>query len=451
MFSPQSADAASRISARASTTAPMYSEVVTFKGFTTPSGVRTVRLQKKSSGRWVTIKSLRTSSSGRYTFKTAFNRATYVRVHAPATRSRRGLTSSTITIRPVSQRLTASALPGIVQQGTSPSSSDGAREVVAARITPARTGRYVVVEQLVDGAWKRLVATRSDSRGNATLRAALADVPTRVVALAWRGAPAKVIDVATNRWSQVHNSEFNEPVGGVNNLPSPWAVRQEGLRSTGNPCAPSHGDAVAMTGQTLKLSVIPNPLLGKTCKAGSYGSFYPGKSGHVGTDVKAPRFLFKYGIAAARIKHHKRQGQHGGFWLQRGGDAANLQAGAEIDTVEYFGDGRTDGGIQQVLHYLDSTGKNVTLGGANKNTSRALASATDSWSGAYHVFSVEWTPRHYIYRIDGIETFRITNRGISTVPEFLVLSLTPSAYEMPRGYGTTQSMNVDWVNVWQTN
>src|SRR5690606_31900979 len=61
-------------------------------------------------------------------------------------------------------------------------------------------------------------------------------------------------------------------------------------------------------------------------------------NGHIGTENK---FSFKYGVAAARIKFPKAEGQHGAFWLQpqtRVATSVNPKlTGAEIDIIESFG------------------------------------------------------------------------------------------------------------------
>ncbi|MGI8901902.1 MAG: hypothetical protein ACR2HA_13445, partial [Nocardioides sp.] len=74
----------------------------------------------------------------------------------------------------------------------------------------------------------------------------------------------------------------------------------------------------------------------------------------------------------------------------------------------------------------------------------------DDWWKSYHVFSVEWTPRSYIFRVDGREHWR-TRAGVSGVDEFLILSLLTSDYEIPRldRSRLPSKMNVDWVRVWQ--
>ena len=61
-------------------------------------------------------------------------------------------------------------------------------------------------------------------------------------------------------------------------------------------------------------------------------------------------------------------------------------------------------------------GKKIGLGGDGwiKKPEQYLMNEKDDWFKRYHVFSVEWTPSAYIFRIDGQETGRIT-KGISQV------------------------------------
>jgi hypothetical protein len=67
------------------------------------------------------------------------------------------------------------------------------------------------------------------------------------------------------------------------------------------------------------------------------------------------------------------------------------------------------------------------------------------------VFSVEWSPTAYVFRIDGRETNRITT-GISGVAQYPILSLLSSDYELKKLKGEQnlpQAMSVDWVRFWQ--
>ena len=68
------------------------------------------------------------------------------------------------------------------------------------------------------------------------------------------------------------------------------------------------------------------------------------------------------------------------------------------------------------------------------------------------MFSVEWSPGGYVFRIDGRETWR-TSAGVSERAEYLILSLLSSDYELP-GLGgedrLPQHMYVDWVQFWRS-
>ena len=66
------------------------------------------------------------------------------------------------------------------------------------------------------------------------------------------------------------------------------------------------------------------------------------------------------------------------------------------------------------------------------------------------MFSVEWTPKRYIFRIDGHEVWR-TREGVSDVPEFLILSMLSSDFELPYVGDDPEprTAEVDWVAFWQ--
>ena len=70
------------------------------------------------------------------------------------------------------------------------------------------------------------------------------------------------------------------------------------------------------------------------------------------------------------------------------------------------------------------------------------------------MFSVEWNPSGYIFRIDGQETGRI-NKGVSGVPEYPILSVLSSDYELAKlpdrdeKKNLPQTMHVDWIRTWQ--
>ncbi|MCW2835104.1 MAG: hypothetical protein JWN68_3057 [Nocardioides sp.] len=118
-------------------------------------------------------------------------------------------------------------------------------------------------------------------------------------------------------------------------------------------------------------------------------------------------------------------------------------SGAEIDIIEWFGTGSP--GLADTIYYYRS-GAQVKHGGVIP----AQETYGDGWVDQFHVFSVEWTPTSYVFRIDGKETFR-TSEGISRISQYVILSLLSSDYELAHIKDMSllpQTTQVDWVRVW---
>ena len=71
--------------------------------------------------------------------------------------------------------------------------------------------------------------------------------------------------------------------------------------------------------------------------------------------------------------------------------------------MEYFGDDHPEGGLTSFTYFLDKQGKKQTVGGWLPDAEEL----GDDWASEYHVFSVEWTPEEYVFRIDGQVTQRL--------------------------------------------
>ena len=210
---------------------------------------------------------------------------------------------------------------------------------------------------------------------------------------------------------------------------------------------------------TLRLSVLRDPALpAGTCTAYKQdgtviGQFDYRLNGHVSTDGHQS---LKYGVVAARIKFQRSQGAHASLWMQPQNPTYipnAFEGGAEIDIIEYFGDGVPNGGLTSFVYSPTASGVPQKIGGWIKKPERYLSTAKkDGWSKRYHVFSVEWSPTAYVFRIDGRETARITT-GISGLPQYPILSLLSSDYELKKLKGEQnlpQTMSVDWIRFWQT-
>ena len=245
------------------------------------------------------------------------------------------------------------------------------------------------------------------------------------------------LEPATPPWSLRFEDEFD----GTALDTSVWGYRQEGLRkaSHGRGRAASDRRAVSVARGKLRLSTMVDPS--------RPGYFL---NGHVSTEDS---YSFQEGIAAARIRFQRARGQHGAFWIQSPvpqseGEGPALQ-GAEIDVAEFFGEGYSRGGLSHFVHYRGEDDTWVKTGGLLPRSVLRLP-AGQTWWNSYHIFSVEWSPNAYVFRVDGRVTW-CSSGGVSGVKQFLVLSLLNSDWELAglRPSRLPQTMSVDWVRVWQ--
>ncbi|WP_162799333.1 glycoside hydrolase family 16 protein [Nocardioides sp. 616] len=343
-------------------------------------------------------------------------------------------------------------LPPIAQNGRAKASADRAAAVLQVRVKPGRARTKVRIQARTPSGWKavRTVRTKAGGVAEVQLQARRNGLPAAYRAKVGQRT-SNVGDLAT--WgAPVFTEEFKG-----SRLSGSWHHRArdyspESLRA----CSKGSPKAARVAKGALRLSVLRDRSRSGKClalrKGKREGPFAYRLNGHVSTEKS---FAFTYGVAAARIKFQRRAGQHASFWMQpvsgiEGGRGPRY-TGAEIDVVEWFGSGKASGGITSFTYHNTPGGKRVKTGGHIRNVNRFLAGRNDSWFKRYHVFSVEWTPKEYVFRIDGQETWR-SRRGISHRPQFLILSLLSSDYEIAmagdRGLGTQHTL-VDWVRVWQ--
>ena len=355
------------------------------------------------------------------------------------------------------QSVTVTVLPPIAQPGVAAAGPAGARTVISATVRPQGRGRPTHLQVRSQGHWSTVATARSGAAGLVTFTAASridGRVATyRVRATAYRGLPGVRSDpVRADAWG---DPAFLDDFDGEA-LGTAWEHRIQFHNPWGGrACSKGDPSAVAVGGGSLRLSVLPDlELAGAPCptyddEGDPTGSSAYRLNGHVSTQSA---FDFQYGVAAARIKFHRRRGQHGAFWLQPRGllDTGPTPWGAEIDVVEWYGSERGRERMSTAVHrHTDGGQELTTVGGAIADPDRFLAGKRDRWWRGYHVFSVEWTPREYVFRIDGHETMRITS-GVSHHPEFLILSMLSSDFELGQidEDALPQHLDVDWVAAW---
>ncbi|WP_457205500.1 glycoside hydrolase family 16 protein [Nocardioides sp. P5_C9_2] len=351
------------------------------------------------------------------------------------------------------QRVRLQALPQVVQQGPRVAPADWAKAAITATIRPALAGRPVRLQVQRGPSWRYVdrVGQDRDGRAQFAAPASLDGQPLtyRVKALRFGGLEAVVSDpVSTERW---RTPSWSDEFTGTVLAPS-WSHRGQTYEPTSlRRCSKGDPAAVRVLHGAVSLSVIRDRSRTTRCRAGVRGR--PGRryayrlQGHIGT---LGAFSFRYGVAAARIKFHHSRGQHGAFWMQPLGGMYPGGPGHEIDVVEYFGDRHPRGGLGTFIHRYEG-GSVVKTGARMTKFTSFLRSRGDGWSKNFHVFSVEWTPRMLVFRIDGKETYRIRG-GISTDRQYLILSILASDYEIPKMKDSQlpQHMFVDWVRVWET-
>jgi beta-glucanase (GH16 family) len=237
---------------------------------------------------------------------------------------------------------------------------------------------------------------------------------------------------------------FDEPFAGSRLDTETWDYRLPGRLQGTRMHAESSPEAVQVGRGALNLQVRANPA-----RRPDPLPYY--LNGHISTQNS---FAFTFGYAAARVRFAQGQGQHGAFWLQPRVRAAQAGpaalTGTEIDIAEFFGRGYRNGGIANYVYSVPAVGQTLKHGALRASALRALRGRSDSWWSRYHVFSVLWTPRGHVFRIDGVETSRIMT-AVSRQPQYVLLSLLSSDWELPMLNRRTlpTSMKVDWVRVWQ--
>jgi beta-glucanase (GH16 family) len=334
--------------------------------------------------------------------------------------------------------LQLAALPPVSQPGAGDAPATDARPVLVATASPARAGVPVRLQRRVGSGWQNVARARTNADGLADFTEPAAGTPAtryRVVAVAHPDVHSD--GSLAGRWRLDFSDEFDGT-----SLGSRWAYRQLGelSKASGRTVSASSERAVSVSGGALRLEVAEDPDT-----PGHY------LNGHISTQAS---YSFRYGVAAARIRFQRPRGSHGAFWSQSPtfgdppGDPA--AAGTEIDVAEYFGDGYPKGGLASYVYHVAADGTNVKDGDVMPGAVRAVGSRSGFWQ-RYHVYSVEWSPDGYVFRIDGAVVYT-THEAVSERSQFLVLSLLSSDWELPKLDKRLLPgvMSVDWVRVWQS-
>ncbi len=345
-------------------------------------------------------------------------------------------------------RGTLVALPPVVQPGKTPATAPTTGQVLAT-FDPARPGSPVMLDRKVGTTWKQVARKRQDSWGSAAFAAQPGTYRARTETE--QGREVVTGRVASRAWTPAFQDTFSSSALDSN----VWSDQKRERESVwaGRTCARTDASARRVDGGVLHLGVALDPtMLGQTCHyttpEGSGDQSYLVTS-QVATENS---YLFTHGIAAARIKPQQAKGMHSGFWMlpQDSKFTDNdPSAGTEIDVMEFFGESASGAEtIGSFVSYYEPGWKAVKTGELFGEARQALGAGADWWN-EFHVFSMEWTPANYIFRVDGREYYR-EPRAVSMAQQYLVLSMLSSDYELDEltADELDDTADVDWVQVW---
>jgi beta-glucanase (GH16 family) len=164
----------------------------------------------------------------------------------------------------------------------------------------------------------------------------------------------------------------------------------------------------------------------------------PYTSGLIQTRAK---FEQAYGVYEARLKLPKGKGFFPAFWLKSNPIPGGRNAPPEIDIMENLGH---EPRIYHTYHHI--------LDG--KNTHSPGNWMGEDFSTDFHTFTVEWTPEHIRWFVDGVERRKaFTNvAAIWDKPMFVLLNLAiGSGWSGLPSENTRfpQTLEADYVRVWQ--
>lgn len=162
-------------------------------------------------------------------------------------------------------------------------------------------------------------------------------------------------------------------------------------------------------------------------------------SGAVGTQK---HFCPRYGYFECRAQLQESIGVWAAFWIQsalisQGADPAKF--GTEIDIFEFFKEVGTDT-VQHALHWAY---------GPDMKSVGPMNSYLKGVSKGFHTFALEWTPRKYVFYVDGIKFYE-QKQGISHINEYIILSMElPDKMEQIEKTVFPDVFVVDYVKVYQ--
>ncbi len=344
---------------------------------------------------------------------------------------------------PISARqkatVSVSIVPGIIGPGAGLQSSKKANWAVIAKYGAGKVGKKVVLQRKSGSTWVTADKAVVDKKGNVVF--AVPYPGSKVVTYRVDGPGSASAPVSTDGWGT--DADFVDEFGGSRLNLDHWNHRQAFYQiEAKRECSKGDPKAVKVSGGSAKLSVLVDKKRNALCKPKKpgknvvFGKFKYRLNANIGTQYQ---HSITYGVVSARIKFQPLQGQHASLWMQ----PENLNGSTNPKRCRHrdrhhrvVRQGRPQRRSDELrLRPRHPAQEDLPWGSAGggwvRKPEQYLENKKDDWYKRYHVFSVEWNPSGYIFRIDGKETGRI-NKAVSGVPEYPILSLLSSDYELAK-------------------
>ena len=182
----------------------------------------------------------------------------------------------------------------------------------------------------------------------------------------------------------------------------------------------THGKNISLSGSKLSIHTRNEDAKGFTWDP-AYG-FVPREFLYTSGLINSSRFFRRaYGKVEAKIKVPNGKAYHA-FWL------AGEQMLPQINIFKYSG---------KKFYLGNFWGNNTDSKGVQKD----LTKVTGAFAGKYYIFTLEWTPKHLEWSINGI-VYKATSRGVPSEPMYIAFG---SGVENNTRLSKPAKLEIDWV------
>lgn len=212
-------------------------------------------------------------------------------------------------------------------------------------------------------------------------------------------------------------------------------------------------DMVSVGGGYLHLGFKRDTALGKSKTSNTGLSNNWIKAGAVRTRNRENKIFYEntFGFYEARLKVPKVSGMWGAFWLMSPTQWILTDEGVigtEIDIVETIGNPKNT--FNAALHWNGYESSHKSVGSDD-----AIPAGINIYDGEFHTFALDWSPKEYIFYVDGVEFWRsngsarFKNSGINQNPNYIKLTVEGAdwAGTLPSDFSEGE-MLVDYVKVY---